>query len=381
MTTRKKHIAIAVVVLLCGALSYYGYSSDIRKPFPQQQQNPKAITYNWEYNGKKYTLSETLYRNIYNYYHQAPGKDFSIDDTAVKYYQKIVSSMEAREDKTISVLAGSIIKLGDENKLSDDDIVELAVSFVQSIPYDEEKGSLIQSEINKHPTNSGLIPATQDTLPRSPYETLFDNKGICTDKTYLMIALLKKLGYGTALFEFDNHLAPGIQCSPEYSTYKSGYCLIESTSTTAKIGEVSEIDMTNGRSVSKTQIGQFGNDAAGQEESRELEKAKLFTFSKGSEFDKINEYEPKLSQLDQLDKDITIIGNKIDVLKTQYQTLETRADKLKQEAKTDKSKYSDYLAAYQEYQLSLDAYNVEVDSYDKSVDSYNALLKELYNID
>lgn len=99
-------------------------------------------------------------------------------------------------------------------KTSDpDDQVRIAVSLVQQIPYDEDMISQGTLEI------------------RYPYQTLLDNKGVCCEKSVLLAYLLHKLGYGVALFDFDDeqHTAVGIRAAPEYSYKNSGYAFIETT--------------------------------------------------------------------------------------------------------------------------------------------------------
>jgi hypothetical protein len=94
-----------------------------------------------------------------------------------------------------------------------DDQVRIAVSLVQQIPYDQEmldKGTL---EI------------------RYPYQTLLDNKGVCCEKSVLLAYILHKLGYGVALFDFENekHTSVGIKTAPEYAYKNTGYAFIETT--------------------------------------------------------------------------------------------------------------------------------------------------------
>jgi len=94
-----------------------------------------------------------------------------------------------------------------------DDQARIAVSLVQQIPYDQEmldKGTL---EI------------------RYPYQTLLDNKGVCCEKSVLLAYILHELGYGVALFDFDNekHTAVGIRVPPEYAYKNTGYAFIETT--------------------------------------------------------------------------------------------------------------------------------------------------------
>jgi hypothetical protein len=69
---------------------------------------------------------------------------------------------------------------------------------------------------------------------RSPYEVLYENKGVCSEKSLLMVYLLRELGYGVVLYEFSsqNHMAVGIKSPVQYSYKNLGYAFIESTSPT-----------------------------------------------------------------------------------------------------------------------------------------------------
>jgi hypothetical protein len=99
-------------------------------------------------------------------------------------------------------------------KTSDpDDQARIAVSLVQQIPYDQKM-------------------LDQGTLEiRYPYQTLLDDKGVCCEKSVLLAYILHKLGYGVALFDFENekHTAVGISVTPEYAYKNTGYAFIETT--------------------------------------------------------------------------------------------------------------------------------------------------------
>ena len=94
----------------------------------------------------------------------------------------------------------------------DGDDARVAISIVQAIPY-------------------GKSPRFQGKGGRYPYEVLFDNCGICGEKSLLLGLILRELGYGVALFEFeqDNHMALGIKSPIELTYLKTGYAFIEST--------------------------------------------------------------------------------------------------------------------------------------------------------
>jgi hypothetical protein len=90
---------------------------------------------------------------------------------------------------------------------------KIVISLVQNIPYN-------WSEINSNSTHQYF-----------PYETLFNNMGICSDKSLLLASLLKELEFDTILFDFklERHMAVGIKCDPEYQYKTTGYCFVEST--------------------------------------------------------------------------------------------------------------------------------------------------------
>ncbi|MBR9701536.1 hypothetical protein GOV13_01300 [Candidatus Pacearchaeota archaeon] len=91
--------------------------------------------------------------------------------------------------------------------------VRTLVRFVQGIPYDWAT----------YESSSGHV--------KYPYETLYTNRGVCGEKSLLLAKLLTKLGYGVALFDYDDemHMAVGVECPYDESNFKTGYCFIEAT--------------------------------------------------------------------------------------------------------------------------------------------------------
>ena len=191
------------------------------EPVFPELSSPKEVKFNWEYSGNKYYLSETYYQSAYEYYQK---KDKGIyqgqEEESINKYLNF-----PEEDNSISNLTKKIQALGKENGLSSDEILELTASFVQTIPYDFE------------------MAKTNKTQPKYPYEVLYDKKGICSDKTFLATALARELGYGTAVFFYNNqeHMASAIECPQSYSNYSSGYCILESTAKGNKIGIVPQM--------------------------------------------------------------------------------------------------------------------------------------------
>jgi len=98
----------------------------------------------------------------------------------------------------------------------DNDRAKIAISLVQNIPYD-------------------MYALENDALTgRYPYEVLYDFRGVCGEKSKLLAYLLRELGFGVALFDFekDNHMAVGVKCPAKYDYEDTGYCFVESTSPT-----------------------------------------------------------------------------------------------------------------------------------------------------
>jgi len=88
-----------------------------------------------------------------------------------------------------------------------------AVRFVQNIPYDY----------------NGSRDLTRDL--KYPYETVYDNSGVCGDKSVLLAYLLRELGYEVVIFIFEPeaHGAVGIKCQSPYDYRGTGYCFVETT--------------------------------------------------------------------------------------------------------------------------------------------------------
>ena len=94
-----------------------------------------------------------------------------------------------------------------------DDQARIAISLVQQIPYDWQTFGLEN---------------------RYPYEVIYDNTGVCEEKSRLLAFLLRDLGFDVVLFSFEseNHMAVGIMCPVQYSYKNTGYCFVETTEPT-----------------------------------------------------------------------------------------------------------------------------------------------------
>jgi hypothetical protein len=342
--------------------------------FPELLE-PRVRTFEWKYKNVAYSLPVTLYGSVDAFYGAQP-KEYSYigslpQNWEEKYYGQFLNV--DKQDQTISDLANKIAELGKKHKLSDDQIVELVLAFVQAIPYDDAKAKNILSN-------------TGDEKIAYPYETLFSNSGVCSDKSFLATALLRSLGYGTTIFTYqkENHMAIGIKCPQQYSTYGSGYCYAETTAVGNKIGILPKLDPIN--NVASSEIKTQSNDLTSSiDQSRPLSEYQMFLATNGKEYDGIVSTLKVKQQLADLQEQIQamqqiLLGQKSEIIAEQKK-LETMRDEVV--ALADSGNYKKYNSMAEKYNSLLEAnkkavenFNKQVNLYNQKVSSYNALLKE-----
>jgi len=157
-------------------------------------------------------------------------------DEIRQYFLKYID--EPDQKKYLDSLVNSI----KSTSPTKDDQVRIAISLVQTIPYDYSKSRTVSAYL------------------RYPYDVLYENTGICEEKSLLLAYLLRELGYGVVLFEFksENHMAVGIKSPIQYSYINSGYAFVESTSPTI-ITDSQEDYVGAGKLTSTPQIFQISD--------------------------------------------------------------------------------------------------------------------------
>lgn len=193
----------------------------------------KHNTLSCDYAGSHLAAEVTTYANVDNFYRFNRRK---INVVKNGDYSKYVYDNSL--DKTVSQLVENIKQVASDNSFNNDQTLELATCFVQNIPYNEERGTQVVTDGNSSMSE------------QFPYETLYKNTGICTDKTYLGSLILQKLGYGTAIFVFPDkeHMSLAIKTPNGYTDFGSKYSMMELTSVGFAPGQVpSGIDDGNGR--------------------------------------------------------------------------------------------------------------------------------------
>lgn len=342
---------------------------------------PREQTFIWNHAGARYTVSVPLYDSTYGFYAQQP-KTYQYygdlkDNWEEDYYKAFLTP--AKNDSTITALAASLQKNGKERGLSDDQIIELAVSFVQAIPYDSQKAS--------------TILAASSEKPRFPYEVLYDKAGVCSDKSFLLLSIVRALGYGGALFEYEDalHMAIGIQCPKDISSYGSGYCFTETTSPGHKIGIIAELDPQNNQAVARGEIGRVGGyDSAGDNlngggQTKGLGSPEIFQKTSGATYQGLTETIGSMTRISSLETQIAAakeslksLKNQIGVNNEKLDTLGKKMEKLKRD-----EKYEEYNALVPEYNALVAAnkqvvetYNNKVGEVNRAIDDYNQLVKQ-----
>jgi len=173
-------------------------------------------SYPYEFEGKKYNIELELsnnkyktyssYEREYTYYGSLPS------NWETSYYKMFVN--EGNDDELINEIISEI--RNNPKIATDEDELKAVISFVQSIPYDYDSYYNINDNINY------------------PYETVYENTGVCSDVSVLLIKLIQELGYEVVGFVFENanHMAVGIKCPSGYGNFGTNYCFIEATDVT-----------------------------------------------------------------------------------------------------------------------------------------------------
>lgn len=181
----------------------------------------KTVHYAWEYPMGVYDWTYSLEIPVAAYEMYK-----SIDRDEIYGYAAYVS--EESDDEYLAALTKVFVNTAEENDFDELDTVYLIISFVQHLDY-----------------LSDADTTGYDDYPKFPLETLYDKGGDCEDTSILLASLLKELGYGAVLIQFDDHMAVGIKGEDSlpgyyFESYGVKYYYIETTATGWEIGEMPE---------------------------------------------------------------------------------------------------------------------------------------------
>lgn len=189
----------------------------VSTPVSSLPANFEQRNYEFKYKNVSFGTSLSLSADIYKNYSSADKVYTYLVDSPPPnlreaFYNMFLATTKSG-DTSVKDLVANINKLAIVNNWSSDEVAEAVLAVIQYIPYDQEKADAADRE------------------PFYPYETLYLNQGVCSDKTFLAYKVLRQLGYGAAVLDFPeiNHSAVGIACPLEYSLAGSGYCYVETT--------------------------------------------------------------------------------------------------------------------------------------------------------
>jgi hypothetical protein len=251
---------------------------------------------------------------------------------------------------------------------------------MQSIPYDDAKAQRILGD-------SAASYPVRDLVPRYPYETLYDGLGICTDKTYLGIAVFERLGYRTAVLEFDNerHMSIGIGVPNGSGNFDLNLGILELTNSGFKVSDVPELKSGAGITVNNyQQLPNISVDGNVNEDTTLAltSPSGVEQISDGKDYQLVGkrlalkqkidaemmEIEAKLVEVKSAEKNLNDYESKLAIAETNYKNDSSIATYRKYTAS-----YNEYLVYYNYAKGLIDDYNNHINAYNKLLTDYQAI--------
>lgn len=181
---------------------------------------PREISLYYVLDKERKNLSFTVYKGVYDYLSKNISRIQTYSEEN-KFKQGDINLYVINNKFQKSFLLPLVSQI--QNLTSDKtDQARIAISLVQNIPYKETDKK----------TNFTLGTWNiSSTYLRYPYEVLYENQGICEEKSNLLVFLLKEMGYETSIIYYpqERHKSVGIKCPLEHSLNNTGYCFIETT--------------------------------------------------------------------------------------------------------------------------------------------------------
>lgn len=182
----------------------------------EYETEPKNITLNYILNGEESEINFTVYRGIVDYLDDLPDPIISTNGetpTLADFKYKHINE-EVQKEYLIELV--DKVKEIDDNKLNQ---VRIAISLVQNIEYNKSNKTTI------------LNSKQEVEYSRWPYEVLYDEQGICGEKSELLVFLLKELDYDVGMFRYvdEDHEVVALKCPKKYSVEDTRYCFVETT--------------------------------------------------------------------------------------------------------------------------------------------------------
>jgi hypothetical protein len=325
--------------------------------------------YIFKYQDINYEIFQNLSTSWYQSYAAAPkvytySTDAEPANLREAFYGLFLQAKAG--DTSLDSLLAQLKAVAVKNNWSDDQLAEFTLGLVQYIPYDHAKL---------------VADSNRNTDPYYPYETLYLDRGVCSDKTFLAVALLRKLGYGAAILDFPdlNHSAVGIACPVADSINGSGYCYGETTNY-FPIGVIPQ-SISGGQA--QTSDNQFNNlfNSSG------LGTIEIYQKTTGKVYQGVAATKARVASLktakDALNASQTAIANLTSDVKareTNLTAMKTQMDTYYNNGQIDQ--YNSLVAPYNnlvsQYNDALANYQVQVNAYNQKVNDFNASVNAFY---
>lgn len=325
--------------------------------------------FTFKYQNNYYELTQNLSAVWYDIYRTAPK---------AYYYETVAEPADLRNafyglflnikngDASLDELTTKIRAVAANNNWTEDQAVEFALAFIQYIPYDNAK---LEANDNRN------------TNPYYPYETLYLNRGVCSDKTFLAVAILRKLGYGAAILDFPdkNHSAVGVACPTAYSINASGYCYVETTNY-FPFGVIP-------RSVAAGQAQTIENSFTDLFNPANLGKMEIYQKTSGKLYNGVAAVQAQAAELAAQSDDLKTKQTELDTLESGLRQQESALSAMKVQMDNyynngQISQYNNLVVQYNalvgQYNAALEIYRTKVNDYNTLANSYNAGTKAFY---
>ena len=184
------------------------------------------VKHTWEFNKKNCSISLNISKHLYSYFrnereHLAYRYQFQDGELPPNYF----SFMLSEHDRPVMY---ALAEEFSRNAFTELDRINLALSFVQSLPYAYDADS-----------------KGADEYVRYPIETLVDGCGDCEDKVALLTALLYEMEVDFILLVLPEHMAIGVHCdeveAERYLLFNDKrYYYLETTMPSWAIGQIPE---------------------------------------------------------------------------------------------------------------------------------------------
>ena len=175
------------------------------------QSSPVIISHQFPFEKTTVTLTLPINVSVYEGAKQAEKATTvygNISETIWLAQSYRVMVQDPAQESLYAALLAEADKIRLQQKLSDDEYLELVAVYVQSLRYENREQN----------------PA------KFPIETVVDRAGDCDDKSLLLAGLLSRDGYPVALLLFgpESHMAVGVG-SDDYLYKNTGYAFVETT--------------------------------------------------------------------------------------------------------------------------------------------------------